>query len=107
MIESSFQQRQASRRIIIVEHDSDFRYGLVKFLKVLGYEVVAVGSALEFYRMIDQYDCCFAIMDIELPDQDGLVLVEYLKKNTDTWIVMLTQKRTVDCKARLTVYTDW
>lgn len=102
MIEASFQKRSAARRIIIVEHDPELRNSLVKFLEVLGYELVAVGSALEFYRMIDQYDCCLAIMDIELPDQDGLVLVEYLKKNTDIWIVMLTQRRTVD--VRLSYY---
>lgn len=89
-------QSPAPREVIIVESDSDLRRGLLKHLSIAGYEVIAVGSALEFYRLIDHYTCRLAIMDIGLPDQSGLVLVEYLKKNTDIYVVMLTTSDSVE-----------
>jgi len=70
----------------------------VKFLGIFGYEVLAVGSALEFYRVINQYGGCLAIIDVGLPDQNGLVLVEYLRNNSDIYILMLTSKQTIDEK---------
>jgi len=99
---SSFQPISYSRRIIIVENDHELGDGLMKFLGIFGYEVLAVGSALEFYRAIEQYDCCLAIIDVGLPDQNGLLLVEYLRNNSDMYILMLISKQMIDDK--LTCY---
>jgi len=84
------------RRIIIVEYDAELRSSLVRFLGIHGYEVVAAGSALEFYRMIDHNSFSLAIMGVGIPDQSSLVLVEYLRKNTVMHIVMLITNNTIE-----------
>jgi DNA-binding response OmpR family regulator len=84
------------RRIIIVEYDVELRSSLVRFLGIHGYEVVAAGSALEFYRMIDHSSFSLAIMGVGIPDQSSLVLVEYLRKNTVMHIVMLVSNNTIE-----------
>lgn len=80
----------SDKRIIIVEDDRDFRESIMEYLMLAGFEVTGVASALEFYQKIAQDHFLMVILDISLPDQDGLVLAEYVRKNTDMRIIMLT-----------------
>ncbi len=86
------------KRIIIVEDDQDLLENMVKYLTLTGYEVMGVGSAGEFYAHITQQRYALAIIDIGLPDQNGLVLAEYVRKNTDMWVIILTACSTLDDK---------
>lgn len=85
-------------RIIIVEDDADLRDSLVKYLTLRGYDVTGVGSAIEFYQHVSSDAYKLAILDIGLPDQNGLVLTEYLRNNTDMRIIILTAQSTLDDK---------
>jgi DNA-binding response OmpR family regulator len=40
-----------------------------------------VGTCLAAYQQLAQRDFAIAIIDLGLPDQDGQVLVEYLRHN--------------------------
>lgn len=79
-----------SNRIIVVEDDRDFRESIIEYLVLSGFDVVGVESAMEFYRTIAEQNFLLAILDIGLPDQNGLALAEYVRNNTDMRIVMLT-----------------
>ena len=87
-----------SRRVIVVEDDRDFRESMVEYLVLNGLDVIGVESALEFYRSISlqQYD--LAILDIGLPDQNGMVLAEYIRNNTTMRIIMLTAQSSLESK---------
>ncbi len=80
----------SDRQIIIVEDDRDFRESIMEYLVLAGFDVTGAASALEFYQKIAQDRFLLVILDIALPDQDGLVLAEYVRKNTDMRIIMLT-----------------
>ncbi len=82
----------------MVEDDADFRESLIKYLKLHGYDVTGVGSAMEFYQHIATGQYAFAIVEIVLPDQNGLVLTEYLKNNTDMRIIILTARANIEDK---------
>ena len=82
-------------KIIIIEDDNDLRESLILYLAMNGYDIIGVGSALEFYQHITTAKYALAIVDIGLPDQDGRVLSEYLKANTDIRIIMLTARATL------------
>jgi DNA-binding response OmpR family regulator len=90
------------KRIIIVEDDRDFRESIVEYLVLAGFEVTGVESALEFYRSISQQHFKVVILDIGLPDQNGLVLAEYVRNNTDMRIVMLTAQSGLE--SRISAY---
>ena len=79
-----------SKRIIVVEDDRDFRESLVEYLVLSGFDVTGVESALEFYQCISRQKYLLVILDIGLPDQNGLVIAEYVRNNTDMRIIMLT-----------------
>jgi DNA-binding response OmpR family regulator len=80
----------SDKQIIIVEDDRDFRESIMEYLVLAGFDVTGTASALEFYQKIAQDRFLLVILDIGLPDQDGLVLAEYVRKNTDMRIIMLT-----------------
>jgi two-component system OmpR family response regulator len=85
-------------KILIVEDDKDLRESMLKYLVGNGLDVVAVGSAIEFYRTIALNSYALAIIDRGLPDQSGLVLVKYLRGNTDMRVIMLTALASIDEK---------
>ena len=85
-------------KIIVVEDDRDFRESMVEYLSLAGIDVTGVASALEFYNTITKDSYQIAVLDIGLPDQNGLVLAEYIRKNTDMRIVMLTAQASLDTK---------
>ena len=82
-------------KIIIIEDDNDLRESLMLYLAMHGYDIIGVSSAVEFYQHITTAKYALAIVDIGLPDQDGRVLSEYLKANTDIRIIMLTARATL------------
>lgn len=91
-------QTPAIGRVIITEDDLAIRQSLIKYLKLVGYDVTGVGSALEFYQQIAVHPYQIAILDIGLPDQSGIALCEYIRNNTDMRIVMLTGCSTMEDK---------
>jgi DNA-binding response OmpR family regulator len=89
---------QFMKRIIIVEDDTDLLENMVKYLTLIGYEVTGAASAGEFYYHLSRQTYLLAVLDIGLPDQSGMVLAEYARKNSDMWIIILTACSTLDDK---------
>jgi len=87
-----------SRKVIVVEDDKDFRESMVEYLELKGLDVTGVESALAFYKSISLHQYDLAILDIGLPDQNGLVLAEYIRNNTDMRIIMLTAQSSLESK---------
>lgn len=91
-----------NKRIIIVEDDKDFRESMVESLVLSGFDVTGVASALEFYRELATNKYLLAILDLGLPDQNGMVLAKYIRSNTDMRIIVLTAQSSLD--SRITAY---
>jgi DNA-binding response OmpR family regulator len=83
-------------RVILVEDDQDLRESLVEYLDLAGHLVEGVGSGLEFYRNLAQHTFDIAVVDLGLPDQDGFVLVEYARKNSEMGLIILTARDAVE-----------
>ena len=77
-------------QVILIEDDADLRQSIVKYLQLDGIEVTGLSTAIEMYREISVQSFAAAIVDLSLPDQYGMVLVEYLRQNTDMRIFVLT-----------------
>lgn len=83
-------------RVILVEDDRDLRESLVEYLNLAGHEVEGVGTGLEFYRSLAEHSYDIAVVDLRLPDQDGFVLVEYARKNSEMGLIILTARDGVE-----------
>ena len=70
--------------IYIVEDDLNIREIETFALKNSGYSVVDFECAKDFYKKLDEKVPNLIILDIMLPDEDGLSIVQRLRKKSDT-----------------------
>ncbi|MGO4700515.1 response regulator transcription factor [Dyella sp. 2RAB6] len=82
---------QGAWRVAVLEDDGRLREeilvpGLLKF----GFEAVGVGRAAELYRrmLAERFD--LAVLDLGLPDEDGISVARHLRRCSDIGIVVLT-----------------
>jgi two-component system, OmpR family, response regulator len=87
---------QDNRQVIVVEDDSPLLKSVVKYLTLDGYEVTEAGSAKEFYQLMFAKPYAVVILDVGLPDQSGLILAEYIRKNTDMRIIIFTGRDSIN-----------
>lgn len=83
--------------IYIVEDDKSIREIETFALGNVGYEVKDFASAGEFYKALDVRKPDLILLDIMLPDEDGLAIVKKLRKWEETRqlpIIMVTAKTT-------------
>ena len=83
--------------IYIVEDDTNILEIEEIALKNSGYEDEGFGNAADFFRALDEKKPDLILLDIMLPDMDGLTIVGKIRKNTDTNgipVIMLTAKST-------------
>lgn len=85
-------------RIIVVEDDSDFRDSIVETLSLYGYEATGAKSALDFYQKVALKPYALVILDLGLPDQNGVVLAEFIRQNTDMRIIILTARSSIESR---------
>ena len=82
-----------SRRVIVVEDESDFRESMMEYLVLSGLDVTGVESALEFYQNISRQHYALAVVDIGLPQVDGLTLVRRLRRAGNTTPILILTAR--------------
>ena len=68
--------------IYIVEDDLNIREIETFALKNSGYSVVDFECAKDFYKKLDEKVPNLIILDIMLPDEDGLSIVQRLRKKS-------------------------
>ena len=80
-------------RILIVEDDPDVQLLMHALLKERGYHVTAVesGGAMSAVMKLDHFD--LVLLDLGLPDEDGLVLARWIRSNSDTPFVVITARQ--------------
>lgn len=83
--------------IYVVEDDVNIREIETLALKNSGYEVEDFSCAKDFYRAVEEKKPQLILLDIMLPDEDGLRIVKQLRRKKDTVtipIIMVTAKTT-------------
>jgi len=83
-------------RVLVVENAPDQRENIVKRLGSAGISASGVGSAAECYQALTKNNWRIAVVDIDLPDQSGYVLVEYIRANTTMKVIILTARDAAD-----------
>ena len=88
----------ASIQVALVEDDPILRVSLASYLKLIGFSVIAVGDCLSLYTELRSQRFDVAVVDLGLPDQAGEVLVDYLRRNTESAIIVITARDTLDTR---------
>ena len=88
----------ATIHVVLVEDDPLLRDSLSNYLQLVGVSVTAVGDGLSLYGQLALKRFDVAVVDLGLPDQAGEVLVDYLRRNTDSAIIVITARDTLDTR---------
>lgn len=85
-------------KILVVEDNPLFAAMISANLGKQGYELTVVETGAEFLASADAgaYDCL--IVDLTLPDEDGIVLVRKMRARSNTPIIVLTGREGIDDK---------
>lgn len=83
--------------VYVVEDDANIREIELFSLKNSGYETKGFACAADFFKGLKKEKPSLILLDIMLPDEDGISLLEKLRKEPDTReipIIMVTAKTT-------------
>jgi len=72
------------RILLVVEDDARFASIVRDISRELGFQVLVAGSAEEAVRMAKRYQPNAVVLDVGLPDQSGLTVLDVLKRDDDT-----------------------
>ena len=87
--------------ILAVDDDDDLRGVIVRRFLRHGHDVEQTASPVEALRRAEQKHFDVAILDIALPEMDGVQLLEQLRQDDpETQVIMLTASRTVETAIR-------
>jgi DNA-binding response OmpR family regulator len=84
-------------KLLVIEDEQDLQKMIINYLKKEGYVCEEAATFKEGYRKISNYEYDCAIVDLNLPDGDGLKLVNILRKeNAQTGILIISARETID-----------
>jgi DNA-binding response OmpR family regulator len=82
--------RAQSQRILVVEDDPDIRLLLCRLLEQEGYEVDAVSDALGAVEQLGAGHPDLVLLDLGLPDVDGMEVLGRIRGRSSVPVIMLT-----------------
>lgn len=72
-------ERSAGATLLIVDDDRSARDGLRSIFETAGHRTITVGDAPAALRLLRKRTCDLVLLDVELPDIDGLALCRLLR----------------------------
>jgi len=85
-----------SGKVLVVEDDGEILDLLREELKTAGHEVVTAASVSEAQEVFDRQLPDLVILDLGLPDGDGLAVAEHIRRGGNTPILVLTARAGLD-----------
>jgi DNA-binding response OmpR family regulator len=77
-------------KILVVDDDADLRWMVEKYLSKHEFSVTLAEDGEKMREVLEQQSFDLAILDINLPGEDGLSLARYLRSNYQIGIIMLS-----------------
>jgi two-component system OmpR family response regulator len=79
-------------RILIVDDDLEIRRLLVDYLARNGFEAIAARDGREMWQALERHAVDLIVLDLMLPDSDGLTLCRELRTRSNLPVLMLTAR---------------
>lgn len=86
--------------ILVIEDDAQIRRVLATSLGAYGYELYAAETGSEGLQLAHEHEPDLVILDLGLPDMEGLELIGELRKRPSQEILVLSARESEDMKVR-------
>ncbi len=87
-------------RILVVEDDNDIRTVLMDQLTLDGYITAGAASGREVLDVFDSFNPDLVVLDLKLPDVDGIIICQHLRKISTVPIIIVSARDTLPDKIR-------
>jgi two-component system alkaline phosphatase synthesis response regulator PhoP len=78
------------RKILIIDDDENLTWAIQKRFENFGFETIAATEGKSGVELVEKERPDLVILDLNLPDVDGLDICRYLRRRTNIPVVMLT-----------------
>lgn len=78
--------------ILVAEDEAGIREAISIYLKSQGYNILQASNGLEGLDLISRNDVHLAVVDIMMPEMDGITMVTELRKKYDFPVIFLSAK---------------
>lgn len=79
-------------KILVVEDEANIRNLVTTMLETSGYQVIKAKTCVAAQTMVTSHMPDLIVLDLGLPDMDGMSLLEYVRKNSLTPIIVLSAR---------------
>ena len=86
------QEAGMSDRILIVDDDRQLTSILERFFACHGYDALSAGTAAQMEKILAQHSFSLIVLDLILPDIDGIDVARSLRRSSDVPLIMLTAR---------------
>ena len=84
-------------QVLVIDDEEDLRWALAKALSQDGYTVLTAGRAAEGLEVLERQSVSLVLLDLKLPDMDGLdVLPRIKQRHPGTPVIMITGYGTIE-----------
>ncbi|NDZ11745.1 DNA-binding response regulator [Variovorax sp. WS11] len=83
----------AAPHVLVVDDDPSIRQMLVDFLGDYDYKVSAVATSAEMTEVLTRTAIDLLVLDVRLPDEDGIQIARRLREQSDLAIIVITGRR--------------
>jgi two-component system, sensor histidine kinase len=84
--------------VLVVEDDLTLARMLTDFMQKQGLEASSVGTGADMFKQIERKNFDAFVIDLTLPDEDGIVLIRKLRARSDVPIIVQTGRENLDDK---------
>jgi two-component system phosphate regulon response regulator OmpR len=81
---------EGAAHIVVVDDEQDIRDTVEEYLRLHGYRVSMADGGAALRKLVEAQPVDLAVLDINMPGEDGLSLARYLRERGGIGIVMLT-----------------
>ena len=79
-------------KILVIEDESNIRSFMVTVLNANGYQAITAETCKEGILMYTSHAPDLVILDLGLPDKDGLVFLKYIRQSDSTPVIVLSAR---------------
>lgn len=93
-VQSKALSMSTTQHLLVVEDDAALRTVMCAYLETAGYQVIQAETGAQFHAKVARHKVDLIILDLELPDEDGLVLARQVRSKSNAPIIMVTSRAT-------------